>query len=181
MFILGEDKKRKLPNSVYSSSDSGRFSTQYFKLAIERYKGKKNKISTRRNYHTIWTAFNKFIIKLDEIPHKWEHKLQLYCAFLIESGVQSSTMKSYASAVKQTLMTDGYKWDNDEFIMSSFTHTCKLQNDILKTRLPIQRGLLSLLISQVEINYNSQFYLSTLYKAIVLNSIPWTHENWRGH
>ena len=36
---------------------------------------KKNRSSTYRNYTTIWKNFNKFVIRLDIIPIKWEQRV----------------------------------------------------------------------------------------------------------
>ena len=61
----------------------------------------------------------------------------LFIAQLIEEGMQSSTVKSYISAIKTTLITDGYTWDNSKILLSSLTRACKVVKDHVRTRLPI--------------------------------------------
>ena len=135
---------------------------------MESFKSNKHKLSTRKNYHGIWKNFNEFVIKLDVIPKKWEHKLELYCTHLIKSGLQSSTLRSYVSAIRQTLITDGYHWDNKLFILSSFVHVCKMENDRVITRLPIQIGLLDLILFETANIFRQQYYLEVLYKTVFL-------------
>ena len=136
---------------------------------IEKLRNKKHQLSTKRNYHTIWKLFNKFIISLDFIPKSWEEKLSLYCGYLVDiKKVQSSTLRSYVSAIKQTLIIDGYRWDPEEFILSTFTKSCKMENDRVKTRLPIKKGLLELILYDLEITFNEQNYLEKAYKAIFI-------------
>ena len=44
--------------------------------------------------------------------------------------------------------------------------SCKLENDRLKVRLPIQKGLLEMLLFELHRVYNDQPYLEILYKGI---------------
>ena len=118
------------------------------------------------NYHAIWTLFNKFIIKLDTIPKTWEERLVLYVGFCVDCGLQSSTVKSYISAIKKILELDGHAWNNDTALLNTLTKACRLQNDRVKRRLPIQRNLFELLLFQLEIKFKCQPYLEILYKAI---------------
>ena len=127
------------PDEASSYSD-GKFSTDYFLTVLERFHNSKNKASTKNNYYGIWTNFNKFVIKLDSIPQKWEDKLKLYCVHLVhDRHVQSSTLKSYVTAIKQTLTSDGYQWNNKLFLLSTFVNTCEIENDRVTSRLPISR------------------------------------------
>ena len=123
------------------------------------------------NYHSIWRKFNQFVIKLDDIPQSWEQKLKLYCSHLVvDLHLQSSTVRSYASAIKQILISDGYTWNNDLFLMSIFTHSCKLKNDRLKCRLPIQKGLLEMILYELEEFYTNQNYLNIMYRSLFLDA-----------
>ena len=54
-----------------------------------------------------------FYAKLDHKPKLWEDCTSLYCAYLVEQGIQSTTLKSYKSAIKQILCTEGYQWDDN--------------------------------------------------------------------
>ena len=99
----------------------------------------------------------------------WKDKTALFGTYLVDKGVQSSTLKSYFSAIKHVLRLDGYKWDDDKMILSSLVRGCKLENDKVKVRLPIQKGLLEMILFEVQRMYSSdsqQPYLEHMYKAL---------------
>ena len=68
----------------------------------------------------------------------------------MDGGVQSSTLKSYFSAIKFVLRQDGYVWDDAKMLLNSLVSSCKLVNDRVKVRLPIQKGLLELLLFEIK-------------------------------
>ena len=70
-------------------------------LIIKRYQG-----TTCATYHRVWKIFNKFLIQLDVMPHSWEERTALFCAYLIRKGTQSRTIRSYISAIKALLKDD---------------------------------------------------------------------------
>ena len=78
---------------------------------------------TIKNYYRVWQLFNNFIIKLDEKPKYWEQRLALYGAYLADKGTQSSTMKSFYSAIKKILYiyNDGYKLQIDSLLLNTLT------------------------------------------------------------
>ena len=99
----------------------------------------------------------------------WEEKTALFGAYLVDNGIQSSTFKSYFSAIKHVLKLDGYQWDDNKVLLSSLVRSCQLVNDRVKTRLPIQKGLLEMLLFEIERKYNNispQPYVIILYQAI---------------
>ena len=149
-----------------SSSGSSRISAKYMMQVVDRLKYNENRKSTTENYHGIWRNFNQFIIRLDHRPEKWEDRILLYCAYLVEGGRKSSTIKSYISAIKWVLKIDGYSVNNDNMIMTSITKACKISNDIVKIRMPICFNLLELLLFEVDRIYHDQVYLAVLYKTI---------------
>ena len=104
MFLLITGTKRK--GGSKSSSSSSTISTSDMLRIIERLKGQQNRPSTNKNYLTIWRQFNKFVIRLNIKPSLWEDRVALYVAFLIEEGMQSSTVRSYVSVIKRTLIDD---------------------------------------------------------------------------
>ena len=106
-------------------------------MIINRLLGQINRSSTTKNYLGIWRQFNKFVINLDIKPNNWEDRVTLFIGYKIDQGMQSSTVKSYVSAIKKTLMTDGYPWDNQRVMLGALTSACKLVNDRVLTRLPI--------------------------------------------
>ena len=126
--------------------------------------------STKKNYYSIWKSFNEFNICLDTKPTSWEDRLNLYIGYLIEfKKVQSQTVLSYISAIKSMLITFGnYQLNEDKFLLSSLTRTCKFQNDTVRTRLPIQKLLLKELLRSIDSYYSNcnQMYLAHMYMAL---------------
>ena len=155
--------KRTKPRS---SSSSSRLSTNDMFRLIDKLKCKTVRDTTSQNYLSIWRHFNKFIIRLDFKPDRWEDRVAIFCAYLIQKGLQSSTIKSYISAIKSVLRDDGYEWNEKRGLLSSLTQACKLKNDQVKCRLPIQRGLLNLLFFELQRVLPSQSYLVSLYRAL---------------
>ena len=112
---------------------------------LEKYKTKRVRDSTYKNYIAIWCMFNKFLIRLDNRPNLWEDRAALYCAYLIKCGNKSSTIKSYVSAIKAILRDDDYIWNENLLLINSLTRACRIVNDKVKCRLPIQFKLLELI------------------------------------
>ena len=134
---------------------------------LESLKSKCNRESTRNNYHGIWRSFNNFVIKLDRKPNTWEERASLFGAYLINvKGIQSSTLKSYISAIKAVLTEDGYIWNNDKILLNTLVRACKIENDHVKTRLPIQLGLLEIILFEIQRYFSHQPYLETLYLSM---------------
>ena len=121
-------------------------------------------------YYAVWKGFNKFFIRLDNKPETWEDRIILYVAFLIEGKRSSRTIKSYVSALKNILQDDGVELNEDRFLLNAMTKACKLKNDRVTTRLPIRKGMLKLILQEVEKYYHNkkrtQPYLTSLYKAL---------------
>ena len=135
---------------------------------MENLKYKSNRNSTCNNYLSIWREFNKFIIRLDNKPNLWEDRVGLFAAYLVDRGRKSSTIKSYISAIKFILKRDNYEWDDSKAQLNALTKACKLQNDIVKIRLPISDKLLDLILFEVDRIHNSQPYLMKLYQTILV-------------
>ena len=160
MFTGNSDKK--------SSSGSSKLSVVKIQNILESLKADHNRESTKRNYLSIWRSFNSFLIRLDARPKTWEARTALFLAYLIQQGIQSSTIKSYKSAIKGVLVDDGYQWNDDAILLHSLTRACRLRNDRIKTCLPIQGNLLELIVFEIQRLFNTQFYLCVLYKAIFM-------------
>ena len=91
------------------SSQSSKISTEHIERVLEQLKNQQNRLSTTKNYLCVWRNLNKFLLNLDDkITGGWEQKTALFGAYLVENGVQSSTLKSYLSAIKYILKLDGY-------------------------------------------------------------------------
>ena len=134
--------------------------------------------STAKNYISIWRQFNKFLINLDKRPSSWEERVALYCRYLVDNGSQSSSIKSYISAIKAVLRTDGYQWSDDKVALNIITKGCRMINDTVKTRLPIEIKLLELLLFEIDRKFSGnktrgkiispQSYLQIMYTALFL-------------
>ena len=122
--------------------------------------------STKKNYLGIWRSFNQFFIKLDDKPDSWEDRLTLYVGHLIKNDHKSTTIRSYISAIKSVLRDLDIELNENKFLLNSLTKACKLVNDRVRHRFPIQKGLLNLLLKELEIIFGNQPYLEGLYKAI---------------
>ena len=141
-------------------------------LIVDKLKFEGMKSSTQRNYYCVWKGFNDFFIKLDIKPTTWEDRLTLYIGYLIENHKQSSTIKSYVSAIKAILMEDNYELNHDRFLLASLTRACKYKNDCARTRLPIHKAMLHMIIDQVSSHFNQlgQIYLCRLYRALFISA-----------
>ena len=168
LFVERPIKHRK-GSSAHSCSDSkstsSSISTNAIKLIVEKLRTRGTRESTQQTYHSVWRQFNEFFIQLDEKPNNWEDRLVLFVGFLIEQKKKSSTIKSYISAIKNVLRDDGIHISENRYLLQSLTKACKLQNDRVRTRLPIHKDLLNLLVKRViKIHEDEgQSYLATLY------------------
>ena len=157
--------------SEWNSTEDGRISARQMKNILEDLKCNSNKSSTKRTYYKVWQKFNEFVIKLDEIPTKWEDRLSLYCAYLIKiKNRQSSTVRSYISAIKKVLTNDGYQWDNDLIVFNTITKTCKLHYDTIKPRFPIRHKFLEVIFCETQRKFAllNQPFLEILYVTAYL-------------
>ena len=129
---------------------------------MENLKGKCFRESTECNYYKIRRLFNKFFIRLDIKPKTWKQRLLIYITYLIDSGRKSATIKSYISAIKAVLNTEGIHIDNNIFTLTAFVKACRLKNDFLHIRLPIQKPLFNYF------NDKNKIYLRKLYLAALI-------------
>ena len=136
-YVLGSSKDKKRKRSISSASSSTSYSARSLNMIMEKLKCANSKESTKKTYLAIWRNFNNFIIKLDVKPQYWEERTAMFLAHLAEGGAQSSTLKSYVSAIKRILTDDGYVWNDNMVLLSSLTKGCKLINDKVRVRLPI--------------------------------------------
>ena len=131
---------------------------------VENLRSKGFKESTFNSYLIIWQAFNKFLVRLDALPDQWEDRTMLFCSHLIENGAQSATVKSYVSAIKAVLKVglDNYNCCDEKVLLCSLTKACKIQNDVLHSRLPIRLSLLEVLLFELPRVFPSQPFLERL-------------------
>ena len=94
--------------------------------------------------------------------------MALFCAYLIDSGLKLTTIRSYVSALKIILKAEKYPWNDNLIMIDALTKACKLQNDKVYHRFLIKKGLLELILFETEHELKDQLYLEALYKAIFL-------------
>ena len=114
--------------------------------------------------------FNKFFIHLDKKPESWEQRPILHVTYLIELGRTSATIKSYISAIKAILKMEGIFLNSDVFTLTTLVRACRLKNDFLQIRLPIQKLLIHMILDEVYNSFTkrSQIYLRKLYMAALI-------------
>ena len=102
------------------------------------------------------------------MPSSWEELTSLFVTYLVDSGIQSSTVRSYVSAIKWTLINDKYNWQDEQVLLGSLTWACKLVNDKVRMRQPIHCSLLEMILFEVKRTFSntSQLYLIKLYLAM---------------
>ena len=103
-------------------------------------------------------------------PNTSKDRVVLYAGFLIDQGKKSTTVRPYVSAIRSVLMDDEVILNENKYLLTSITKACKLINDKVRTRLPIQSGMLKLILKQIDREYDTQCYLKALFKAMVAAS-----------
>ena len=131
-------------------------------MVVQKLIGQQTRASTAKTYMSIWRQFNTFVLSLDIMPPTWEHRVTFYMVYLIDCGKQSSSVKSYVSAIKKLLAMDNYKWKDEDVLVHSLTKACKLKNDRVTTRLPIHCSLLEMILFEVQRMFKAQPYLEFL-------------------
>lgn len=156
-----------------TSSESTEYRTVYsmeqYKHILMMIKGMRLRIKTRKMYRSRWIAFNKFLQQFDVMPDTWEERLHIYAAHLIDNKKQSSTVRTYLTAIKQILRLADIEVQEDKYLLASLIKACKLRNDHLYIRMPIQLPLLRVLLRKTHEYYHEQkgqIYLATMLKAM---------------
>ena len=88
--------------------------------------------------------------------------------YLVEEKKQSQTIKSYISAIKKVLQEDNVTINDNRILLTSLTKACKLKNDKVRSRLPIQKGVLQIILRSADEYFSKehQEFLRILYKAL---------------
>ena len=96
----------------------------------------------------------------------------MFIAYLIDNGRKSTTIKSYISAIRAVISNEKVKLDDQSILLGALTRACRLHVDKIQHRIPMRKGLLSLLIRSLDSFYkdNPQPYLVILFKAIFVAS-----------
>ena len=81
--------------------------------------------------------------------------------------MQSASLKSYCSAIKNILVTDRYDWCDKKVLLSTIVKACRLVNDTVKICLPIRCGQLELMLFELDRLYgHTEPYLKMMYMAL---------------
>ena len=72
--------------------------------------------------------------------------------------------------IRAVLFKVGIKLHEDTCLIHSLTKACRLINDKVKTRLPIHRGILNVLLKNIPRVFDKQPYLETMYKALFITA-----------
>ena len=162
------NKKRKTDKSdSRSHTTDSSISTVGIRNIIEILKDQKHRDTTKKNYYAIWKVFNNFFIKLDCKPRSWEDRLTLFVGYLVQINKKSTTVKCYISAIKAVLEQLNIRIQEDRCLFTSLTRACRLRNDKVTIRLPIQKGVLAMTLAKIPIIYSNQPYLADLYSALL--------------
>ena len=68
--------------------------------------------------------------------------MTLFVGHLVETNHQSTTVKSYISAIRAVLREVKVNLMEDQYLITALTKTCHLKNDTIYIRLPIQKVML---------------------------------------
>ena len=164
------DEHEDETEELASQSTNSTISTKEIQEVIERMRNNQHRGSTKKNYHSIWKTFNQFILKLDHKPRNWEQRIILFVGYLIQQKHQSSTIRSYVSAIEAVLNYGNIKIREDVYLLSSLTKACWLVNDRVKTSLPIHKGILHLILIELKRMYQDQPYLRIMYNALFVTT-----------
>ena len=134
------------------------------RLIIEMLKSQRHRSTTRANYYAVWKVFNNFIIRLDCKPKSWEDRLTLFVGHLVQSQRKSTTVKSTIRAVLQEVNVE---LQEDRFLITALTKACRLRNDVINVKLPIQKAMLAVLLKKLQETYSTQPYLRDIYRALL--------------
>ena len=146
MFAIFSGKVHKITDTDSSSST---ILTTVIENIVERLRCCKYQSTPKKYYLSVWRNFNEFFIRLDRKPKTWEDRLVLFVGFLVENKRKSTTIKSYISAIRAVLADDGVTLNEDKYLLKALTKACKLQNDHIRTRLPISKGILQILFKYI--------------------------------
>ena len=154
-----------------SSNSSSLLSTRDIMELVEQLHHECFRSTTQQNYYGIWKNFNKIFLRLDVKPNAWEERLTLYVGYLVGCNKQSATIKSYISVIKAVLYGMGIELNEDCYLLVSLTKACRLSNDKLHAKIPIQWSLFNAIIDKCDdLEEQHQWYLTCMYRALFVIS-----------
>lgn len=155
-----------------SESDSSKWSTSFLERVVQELEVKAVEDSTLASYMVAWHGFIDFYNQLDNKDIAWEHRLELYVAFLVIKKAQEATIKSYISGIKYVAKLIGINIDDSKCRFHALVKAARIKNRRIKIRLPIKLWLLNRMIEEVPRvkKLSSQPYLIKLFQAIFVSA-----------
>ena len=108
---------------------------------------------------------------MDNKPKNWEDRLTLFVGYLVQCKKKSTTIKSYISAIKAVLAAEKIKISEDAYLISFLTKVCRITNDKIRTRLPIYKKMVNVLLDRCETYFGKkqQVFQAKLYRAVFVS------------
>ena len=85
---------------------------------------------------------------------------------LVNEGRKSTTVRSYYSALKAVLSDVNVNLNENQILLGTITRACKLSNDVITARFPIQIQLLEIILFEIGRQFDQQQYLKITYQAL---------------
>lgn len=178
LYIVGyqrRKKKKQLPKEAWVYED-GSTSTGVTRLSVAFFRDVERRLlndaglkrNTKRAYRTAYLSFTRFNLSLDDMPERLDDQLAVYVASRVEKGDHSNTIQSYLSGIKFMLGKDGVEINTRTARLRALIKACKYKNDKVIHRMPISEHLLVKLIRQIDLMFDSQPYLSKLYRCMLV-------------
>lgn len=166
--IYGKEVLSYCEDDCRSESDSSKWSTQFLERVVQELEVRAVEDSTLATYMVAWHGFCDFYIHLDDKEITWEHRLELYVAYLIIKKAQEATIKSYISGIKYVANLIGIHIDDSKCRFHSLVKAARIKNGKIRIRLPIKLKLLNRMIDELPNipKLQNQPYLVKLYRAI---------------
>lgn len=171
--LIPDYVKRTFEDSTFASSSASsrdsKLSVEFIKKVADGYVSKDIRQTTLNKYVEEWRTFNRFLLNgIDKIPNTWEDRLVVYVTFLVDTGKQSATIKSYISAIKKMMSFEDINYNHIQAKLKALIKSAKLQNDKVKMRFPINRKMLHAILDKIDEVYlgRGQPYLASLYRAM---------------
>lgn len=147
-------------------------STEFLERVVQELEVRAVEDSTLATYMAAWHGFNDFYIELDNRDITWEHRLELYVAYLVIQKAQEATIRTYISGIKYVARLIGINIDDSKCRFHALVKAARIKNGKIKMRLPIKLKLLNRMLDEIPRlrKLRNQPYLVKLYRAIFVSA-----------
>ena len=90
--------------------------------------------------------------------------------YLVQRKTKSTKIRSYISAIKTILKEDKVELNENLSHINTLTRACKLMVDKVRTKLPIHKDVLRVILKHALIYFKDQPYLSVVYCTIFMTA-----------